>query len=197
MNIKDLGLEKLGLELSGTVHRNLPIEKIIEEGIINGETKMAMNGAVMVDTGEYTGRSPQDKYFVVEPISEDKLWWGPVNSKIDASIFEELYDRVIDYYNNSNTKTYIFDGFAGADLNHTLPIRVISKKAWQNHFCHNMFIRPSKTQLGNFSPEFNIINASDIQNDNYKLHKLNSKTFIIFSLAKRENKVLKIEDYGM
>ena len=184
MNIKDLGLEKLGLELSGTVYRNLPIEKIIEQGIINGETKMAMNGAVMVDTGEYTGRSPKDKYFVVEPISEDKLWWGPVNSKIDSSIFEELYDKVINYYNNSNTKTYIFDGFAGADFNHTLPIRVISKKAWQNHFCHNMFIRPSNTQLKDFSPKFNIINASDIQNDNYKSHKLNSKTFIIFSLAK-------------
>ena len=107
MNIKDLGLEKLGLELSGTVHRNLPIEKIIEEGIINGETKMAMNGAVMVDTGEYTGRSPKDKYFVVEPISEDKLWWGPVNSKIDSSIFEELYDKVINYYNNSNKNSII------------------------------------------------------------------------------------------
>ena len=142
---------------------------------------MAMNGAVMVDTGEYTGRSQKDKYFVVEPISEDKLWWGPVNSKIDAPIFEELYDKVINYYNNANTKTYIFDGFAGADLSHTLPIRVISKKAWQNHFCHNMFIRPTKNQLKEFKTQFTIINASDVEDLNYKEHNHNSKTFIILT----------------
>jgi len=184
MDIKNLNLNKLGLELTGKVYRNLPIEKIIEEGLINGETKMAMNGAVMVDTGEYTGRSPKDKYFVVEPSSENKLWWGPVNSKVSTKIFDELYDKIIKYYNESDDKTYIFDGFAGADFNHTLPIRVISKKAWQNHFCHNMFIRPDKKQLENFKPKFTIINASSIQNQNYKEHQLNSKTFIIFNLAK-------------
>ena len=81
MNIKNLGLGELGLELTSKVFRNLPIERIIEEGLINDETKMAMNGAVMVDTGKYTGRSPKDKYFVVEDSSKDKLWWGEVNSK--------------------------------------------------------------------------------------------------------------------
>ena len=64
-----------------------------------------------------------------------------------------IYDEI------SDTKTYIFDGFAGADKHHTLPIRVISKKAWQNHFCHNMFIRPNEEQLADFEPKFTIINA--------------------------------------
>ena len=184
MSIKNLELEKLGLKLIGKVCRNLSIEKIIEEGLINKETRMAMNGAVMVDTGEYTGRSPKDKYFVVEPNSKDKLWWGPVNSKVDVSVFDELYDKVINYYNLSDSKTYIFDGFAGADSKYTLPIRVFSKKAWQNHFCHNMFIKPTENQIKSFNPKFTIINASDIQNENYKKHGLNSKTFIIFNLAK-------------
>ena len=185
MDYKKLDLDKLGFKSIKNIYRNLSIERIVEEGLLNGETKLAMNGATMVDTGEYTGRSPKDKYFVIEPSSKDKLWWGPVNSKVKESVFDELYKKVIEFYNNSDSKTYIFDGFAGADHDHTLPIRVISKKAWQNHFCHNMFIRPNKIQLKRFKPEFTIINASDIQNDNYKKHQLNSKTFIIFNLAKK------------
>ena len=141
MDYKKIKLDKLGFKGNHKIFRNLPIEKIIEHGLLNGETKMGMNGATMVDTGVYTGRSPKDKYFVVEPSSEDKLWWGSVNAKVDMSIFDDLYNKVIDFYNqNSDSKTYIFDGFAGADEKYTLPIRIICKKAWQNHFCHNMFI---------------------------------------------------------
>jgi len=183
MDYKELELDKLGFKSLSNIYRNLSIERIVEEGLLNGETKMAMNGATIVDTGEYTGRSPKDKYFVVEPTSENKLWWGPVNAKVDLSIFNELYNKVIDSYNeNGNSKTYIFDGFAGADHDYALPIRVISKKSWQNHFCHNMFIRPNSKELENFKPKFTIINASHFQNEDYKKHQLNSKTFIIFNL---------------
>jgi phosphoenolpyruvate carboxykinase (ATP) len=182
--IKKLGLDKLGFKNINNIYRNLPIEKIIEEGLINGETKMAMNGSVMVDTGEFTGRSPKDKFFVVEPSSKNKLWWGPVNAKVEKKVFDQLYNKVVDSYDDKNNKTYIFDGFAGADDKHTLPIRVISKKAWQNHFCHNMFIRPELEQLSNFIPQFTIINASDVEDNEFKEHKLNSKTFILFNLEK-------------
>ena len=185
MDFKELKLDKLGFKPFDKIYRNLPIEKIIEEGLINGETVMGMNGTPIVDTGDYTGRSPNDKYFVVEPNSEDKIWWGPVNAKVNSKIFDELYEKVIQSYDEiSNTKTYIFDGFAGADHEHTLPIRVISKKAWQNHFCHNMFIRPNTEQLKNFKPKFTIINASHFYNEDFKKHKLNSKIFIIFNIEK-------------
>ena len=186
MNLVEiLGLDKIGFKGNHKIFRNLPMEKIIEHGLKNEETKIAMNGAVMVDTGEFTGRSPKDKYFVFEKYSSDKIWWGPVNAKVDEIIYDELYNKVINYYNeNANSKTYIFDGYAGADANHTLPIRVICKKAWQNHFCHNMFIRPTKDKLINFEPNFTIINASDVQNENFKNHGLNSKNFIIFNLEK-------------
>ena len=184
---KDLmiDLKYLDINLKGTVHRNLSVERLVEEGVLNGETKIAMNGAAMVDTGIYTGRSPKDKYFVEEDMSKNDLWWGEVNQKIDSEVFDILFDKVKDYYNTDTQKTYIFDGFGGADKDHQLPIRVIAKKAWQAHFSNNMFIRPSKNELKNFSPEFTIINASDISNEDFSAHGMNSETFIVFNLKKK------------
>jgi len=184
---KDLmiDLKYLDINLKGTVYRNLSVERLVEEGVLNGETKIAMNGAAMVDTGIYTGRSPKDKYFVEEDMSKNDLWWGEVNQKIDSEVFDILFDKVKDYYNTDTQKTYIFDGFGGADKDHQLPIRVIAKKAWQAHFSNNMFIRPSKDELKNFSPEFTIINASDISNEDFSVHGMNSETFIVFNLKKK------------
>ena len=178
-------LSYIDINLKNVVYRNLNIELLIEEGITNKETKMAMNGAVMVDTGIYTGRSPKDKYFVEEDMSKDNLWWGEVNQKIDSSVFDILFDKVKRYYNTDRSKTYIFDGFGGADKEHRLPIRIIAKKAWQAHFSNNMFIRPSKDELKDFNPEFTIINASDISDEDFASHGMNSKTFIIFNLKKK------------
>ena len=163
-----IDLDYLGITLDGDIHRNLSMERLVEEGLLNGETKVAMNGAAMVDTGIYTGRSPKDKYFVVENTSKNNIWWGEVNQKIDTEIFDELFHSVIEYYNSENSKTYIFDGFGGADRDHRLPIRIIAKKAWQAHFANNMFIRPSKEELNDFAPGFTIINASDISNERFK-----------------------------
>ena len=90
----------------------MPVERLIEEILINGEGVIGLKGAIMVDTGTYTGRSPNDKYFVDEPSSNEKLWWGPVNKKIKEEIFNELYDKVIGYYHDSQSTTYVFDGYA-------------------------------------------------------------------------------------
>ena len=87
-----IDLDYLGLDLKGDVYRNLSTEKLIEEGLINKETKMSMNGAVMVDTGIYTGRSPKDKYFVEEDLTKDNIWWGEVNQKLSAEVFDELFN---------------------------------------------------------------------------------------------------------
>ena len=181
----NIDLSYLDINLTNTVYRNLSIERLVEEGILNGETKIAMNGAAMVDTGIYTGRSPKDKYFVVEDTSKDNLWWGEVNQKIDSVIFDTLFDKVKNYYNTDTKKTYIFDGFGGADKTHRLPIRIIAKKAWQAHFSNNMFIRPTDNELENFNPEFTIINASDISNSDFLDHGMNSETFIVFNLKKK------------
>ena len=185
VNGKELDLDSLGLNKVDKVHRNLSIENLIEETVKNGEGIIGPKGATIVDTGQFTGRSPKDKYIVDEPSSSDKVWWGPVNKKIDESIFDELYTSVVDYYNNDSSKTYLFDGFAGFDPSHSINVRIIAKRAWQAHFVNNMFIRPEKKQLNNFSPDFTIINASSVQNKAFKEHGMNSETFIIFHLGKK------------
>ena len=182
---KDLGLDSLGLTGVKDVHRNLSVDKLIEETVLNGEGVIGPRGATMVDTGEYTGRSPKDKYIVDEPSSTDNLWWGPVNRKIDEAIFDELYEKVVDYYNTDDSKTYLFDGFAGFDPKYSINVRIIAKRAWQAHFVHNMFIRPDEKQLEGFSPDFTIINASSVFNEEFEKHGMNSETFIIFHMEKR------------
>ena len=182
---RELNLESLGLHNINQVYRNLSVESLIEETVKNGEGIIGPRGATIVDTGKFTGRSPKDKYIVDEPSSSDKIWWGSVNKKIDEKIFDELYQSVIDYYNTDDSKTYLFDGFAGFDPSHNINIRIIAKRAWQAHFVNNMFIRPELNQLEDFSPDFTIINASSVQNKAFKEHGMNSETFIIFHLAKK------------
>ena len=183
---KELGLDKLGLINIEYIERNLPVERLIEDTILQKNGRIGMRGAVMVDTGRYTGRSPKAKYFVKDPTSQDHLWWGDVNQEIGEGVFDELYTKVINRYNLvDNSKTYIFDGIAGADPDYAIKVRMIAKKAWQAHFVHNMFIRPRSNELEGFEPDFTIINASDVFNENFKKHGMNSETFIIFHLEKK------------
>ena len=187
MKTNEIGieLEELGLE-DQSVYRNLTVSELVDDIVANNEGIIGLRGAAMVDTGIYTGRSPKDKYIVDEPSSNSDIWWGPVNQKISEETFNELYDQVTNFYNiNSESKTYVFDGFAGADPKHALSVRIIAKKAWQAHFVHNMFISPKENQLENFSPGFTIINASDVKNNSYKEYGMNSETFIVFHIKKR------------
>ena len=187
MKTNEIGIElkELGLR-DQSVYRNQTVGELVDDIVANNEGLIGLGGAAMVDTGIYTGRSPKDKYIVDEPSSNSDIWWGPVNQKISEETFNELYDQVTNFYNlNSQSKTYVFDGFAGADPKHTLSIRIIAKKAWQAHFVHNMFIRPEGNQLENFSPGFTIINASDVKNNSYKEYGMNSETFIVFHIKKR------------
>ena len=183
---KELGLESLGITDIDQIYRNLSIDELIDETVNNNEGIIGANGASIVDTGKYTGRSPKDKYIVDEPSSTDNIWWGPVNKKLDETIFNELYEKIVEYYNTDDSKTYLFDGFAGFDPTYSINVRILAKRAWQAHFVHNMFIRPeTPEQLINFSPDFTIINASSVFNEKFKEHGMNSETFIIFHMGKR------------
>ena len=105
----DLGLKSLGLSDNILISRNLSYEDLVEDIIKNGEGNIASSGAAMIDSGEYTGRSPKDKYIVEEGSSSEKIWWGEVNQKLSEEVFDYLYRKVIDYYNNSKSEILLSD----------------------------------------------------------------------------------------
>ncbi len=168
---------------SNVFHRNLSLEEIGQHEARRGETVETSQGAMTVDTGVYTGRSPKDKFFVEEPGSKDNLWWGHVNKPTSEAVFNELLGEVTNYLNGK--ELYIFDGFAGARQSTRLSLRVVSEKVWQHHFCTNMFIRPTAQELEKFLPEFTIYNAAGFKNHKWKEHGLNSEVFVIFHLARK------------
>ena len=115
-----------------------------------------------------------------------KFGGGNVNQKISEEIFDILFKQIIDFYNKEKeSKTYVFDGYAGADSKYSLNVRIIAKKAWQAHFVRNMFINQDNLNPEDFDPGFTIINASELKNTEYEKFNMNSETFIIFHLAKK------------
>ena len=139
----------------------------------------------MVDTGEFSGRIPKDKFIVDEITSSKNIWWGEVNQKISEENFNHLFNKVIKTYEDLSSKYFVFDGFAGDDKDNSLNVRMITKKSWQSLFVNNMFIRPFKNQLENFEVDFTIINAFDVKEKDWKNFGLNSENFIVFHIEKK------------
>lgn len=172
-----------GIENVPVIYKNLSYDEIFEHEKKNQETVLTSQGAMAVDTGIYTGRSPGDKFFVREPSSERELWWGTVNRPVSEDVFDELHSRALKYL--SGKPLYVFEGFAGARQETRLSLRIITEKAWQHHFCTNMFIRPTADEIQELEPEFTIINASQLKNADYRRQGLNSDVFVIFHLGRR------------
>ncbi|MFC2098381.1 phosphoenolpyruvate carboxykinase (ATP) [Bacteroidota bacterium] len=148
------------------------------------------SGAVTVDTGIYTGRSPKDKYIVKEDENEKNIWWkneqrkSSDNKPISEEVWEELYG--ISAEQLSGKKLYVQDGFSGANEDTRLSIRFVCEVAWQAHFVKNMFIRPTEEELENFQPDFVVLNAAKTTNKNWEKHGLNSDVFAVFNLKERK-----------
>ena len=172
-----------GIQNSPVIYRNLSYEEIFEHERKNGESRLTSQGAMTVDTGIYTGRSPKDKYIVDEPSCHENVWWGKINQPVQESVFAELHEKTLGYM--AGKPLYVYDGFAGARKSTRLSLRIITEKAWQHHFCTNMFIGPAPGELDQTEPEFTIINASGLKNPDYKRHGLNSDVFVIFHLGKK------------
>ncbi|MFA8450456.1 MAG: phosphoenolpyruvate carboxykinase (ATP) [Bacteroidales bacterium] len=151
--------------------------------------KLSDLGAVAVDTGDFTGRSPKDKYIVDEPTSHNHVWWkneqrkSSDNKPMDEETWNQLYD--IATRQLSGKKLYIMDTYCGANADSRLKVRFITEVAWQAHFVKNMFIRPSDEELENFEPDFITFNAAKTVNPNWKEQNLNSENFVAFHLGKK------------
>lgn len=150
-------LEKIGLGNVGIAHWNLSPAELIEETLLDGTGTLTSTGALAIDTGEFTGRSPKDKFVVYDETTKDSVWWGDVNNRFESEAFDKLYNRVCAYLGGS--EVYVRDSYACADPAHRLNIRVVTEYPWSNLFAHNLFLRPTAEELENFSPDWHIINA--------------------------------------
>jgi len=157
----------VSLETYGIKHANIQYqlspEKLQEITLERNMGKEASSGALAVNTGEFTGRSPMDRFIVKDKITEEKVWWGDINIPFEPSKFDALYDKVIDYVNEK--ELFVRDCFACADVNYRMNIRVINEYPWSNMFAYNMFIRPTNEELKNFEPEWTVINAPSFMAD--------------------------------
>ena len=198
MAYKDLkeapDLSVYGIEDVQKIYYNLDYDELYEhetdenlEGYEKGfETD---TGAVAVDTGIFTGRSPKDKYIVKEDESVDKIWWadpkrkGSDNKPITQEVWNDLKD--ISKKQLSDTKLYVMDAFCGTNESTRLRIRIITEVAWVAHFVKNMFIRPSEDDLKNFEPDFVMLHACKATNPKWMEHGLNSDVFVAFNIKER------------
>ena len=165
--------------------RNASVDILIDNAVKSNEGVIGHNGALMVDTGEFSGRIPKDKFIVEEDFSSNNIWWGDINHRISEENFNHLYNKVIETYNNLDKDFYVFDGFAGDDKKNSINVRMLTKKAWQSLFVNNMFIRPEQSDLDDFTPDFTIINAFDVKEKDWKEFGLNSENFIVFNLKRK------------
>ncbi|MCJ8306109.1 MAG: phosphoenolpyruvate carboxykinase (ATP) [Nitrosopumilus sp.] len=123
------------------------------EGVVNS------TGSLSVNTGKYTGRSPDDRFIVFDDVTKDTIDWGKINHQFSSDKFDKLFEKMKAFVDNK--ELFIFDGFVGADPENRLPIRVINDRVWQNLFGRNLFIRPTNEELENHEPEFTILCIND------------------------------------
>lgn len=183
-NLKSIfeGLDELGLSNAKGVLWNLQPAELISEAVKNGEGVLANNGALMVDTGKFTGRSPKDRFIVKDEFTEDRVWWGDINVPFDAVKFDALFNKMIAEANMK--KLYVRDAYAGADPDHRMRVRVIDTEASHNLFCYNMFIRPSNEELVDFHPDFTVLAIPDFK-ANPEVDGTRQENFAIINFTRR------------
>ena len=180
---KKESLKEIGFENTGQVYWNLSTPALYEEAIRRHEGILAHLGPFVINTGRYTGRLPQDKFFVKEASCEAKIWWGKVNRPIDPAKFDALKQKVLAYLKGKDI--FIEDCHAGADSSYQIPIRIITEKASYALFARNMFIRELDTEnLGPHIPEFTVIHAPNFHAEP-AVDGTHSEAFILLNFAEK------------
>ena len=183
---ENASLESIGLSHVGNAFWNLSPAELVEDTIINGMGVLTDTGAIAIETGEFTGRSPQDRFIVCDSKTEDAVWWGNINKKFDADKFSALYERMKAYLQGRDV--YVRDAYACADDNYRLNLRVVTEFPWSNQFAYNMFLRPTDEEVQNFNPEWHIVCAPGFMADpeidgtrqhNYAIINFTEKMIII------------------
>ena len=159
---KTISLGEYGIK-NAKVNYQLSPETLHDISISKGLGVEASSGALAVNTGEFTGRSPMDRFIVKDDITKDRIWWGDINIAFEPEKFDKLYDKVVDYL--SEKELFVRDSYACADKDYKLNIRIINEYPWSNQFAFNMFLRPTEDELKNFNPEWTVVNAPGFMAD--------------------------------
>lgn len=162
ISLPTYNLVKLGLRSSHTIHYQLPPDELIADTLRIGEGILSNTGALVINTGEFTGRSPKDKFIVKDEITTDTVNWNEFNIPLPESYFHNIFNKITDYL-NKRPEIWIRDAYACADKRYRLNIRLINEKPWNNLFAYNMFIRPSEEELDSFEPEWHVLSAPGLR----------------------------------
>lgn len=157
-NLADIGLGNVG-----TAHWNLSPAELVQEAILRKEGQLVDSGALAGDTGEFTGRSPKDRFVVKDAKTENVVWWGDVNIPFDSAKFDALYNKVCAHLGGK--EVFVRDSYACADPKYRLNIRVVTESAYQNIFANNLFLRPTREELSTIAPDWHIIAAPSFKAD--------------------------------
>jgi phosphoenolpyruvate carboxykinase (ATP) len=145
LKAQDASVAQLGLGNVAMAYWNLHPSELVEETINNGEGILTDTGALAIDTGEFTGRSPKDKFVVYDEKTKDSVWWGDVNNRFESDKFDALHNRMLAYLGGK--EIYIRDSYACADPRYRINIRVVTETPWSNLFANNLFLRPKREEI--------------------------------------------------
>ncbi|MBT4478105.1 MAG: phosphoenolpyruvate carboxykinase (ATP), partial [Flavobacteriales bacterium] len=159
---QDATISDLGIK-NATAHWNLSPEELTKIAVEKGQAIITSSGAININTGEFTGRSPMDRFIVKDQISKNSVWWGDVNLSFEEDKFDKLNQKVLNYL--CDKELFVRDSYACADQNYRMNIRVVNEYAWSNMFAYNMFLRPTDKEIENFEPEWTILNAPGFMAD--------------------------------
>jgi phosphoenolpyruvate carboxykinase (ATP) len=175
-------LDHVGVASKLRTWQNLPPAELYEHAVRRDEAVIVSTGALTAETGQHTGRSPKDKFFVREPISQDKIWWSAGNRPIDPERFDGLLRKMVDFV--AGHEVYVKDVYACADPRYRLKVRIVGELAWHSLFAHNLFIRPAREELTEFKPDFTVISLPSVKADPAR-DGTRTETFILVSFERR------------
>jgi phosphoenolpyruvate carboxykinase (ATP) len=175
-------LINIGLKISEDIHYQLSAAELAEQTLKRGEGELNNTGALVIKTGEFTGRSPKDKFIVKDSLTTDTVHWNEFNIPIDEKYFDQLQKKMMSYLEDK--EIWVRDCYACADPKYRLNIRVVNENPWSNLFAHNMFLRPQEDELENFTPEWHIIQAPGFKADS-KVDGTRQHNFAIVSFTKK------------
>ena len=176
----DICLDKYGIQKS-KINYNLPVSELYDITISKNLGRLTTQGALSINTGKFTGRSPKDRYIVRDNITDKKVWWGDINNPIDQNVFDNLYKKIT--HHMSNKELYVRDAYACANNDCKINIRTICEFPWSDIFVYNMFLRFDKDSLNEITPDWTIINAPSFYANPSK-DNVGDKNFSIINFTK-------------